>query len=118
MRRTIGFFFAVLMIPTTPFARTPGKSSAFPPGQPHGVEPGKAEIGDGKIRTFSCEAAGARSSAWVWHRHASSEEVADTGEGLIDPYWGAAQTTGRSQLKRNVIPASIGPTAVALYAMP
>ena len=97
MRRAIGFFLAVLIIPTTAFARTSGKSSSFPPGQPHGIEPGKAEIGDGKIRTFSCEAAGARSSAWEWHRHTSSDEVADAGVGPIDPYWGAAQTTGRSQ---------------------
>jgi rare lipoprotein A len=97
MRRAIGFFLAVLIIPTTAFARTPGKSSSFSTGQPHDVEPGKAETGDGKIRTFSCEAAGARSSAWEWHQHTSSEEVADAGEGPIDPYWGAAQTTGRSQ---------------------
>src|SRR5258708_13512172 len=78
MRRAIGIFLAFLIIPTTAFAKTPEKSSSYPPGQPHGVEPGKAGIRIGTTRSRSCETARSRQ---------------DPG----DPYWGPTHTTGRSE---------------------
>ncbi len=78
MRRAIGIFLAFLIIPTTAFAKTPEKSSSYPPGQPNGVEPGKAGIRIGTTRTRSCETARSRQ---------------DPG----DPYWGPTHTTGRSE---------------------
>ena len=78
MRRAIGIFLALLIIPTTAFAKTPEKSSSYPPGQPHGVEPGKAGIRIGTTRSRSCETARSRQ---------------DPG----DPYWGPTHTTGRSE---------------------
>src|SRR5260370_39281133 len=78
MRRAIGMFLAFLIIPTTAFAKTPEKSSSYPPGQPHGAEPGKADIRIGTTRTLSCE-------------------TARTREDPGDPYWGPTHTTGRSE---------------------
>jgi len=78
MRRAIGIFLAFLIIPTTAFAKTPEKSSSYPPGQPHDVEPGKAGIRIATTRTRSCETARSRQ---------------DPG----DPYWGPTHPTGRSE---------------------
>jgi rare lipoprotein A len=97
MRRAVGIFLAFLIIPTTAFAKTPEKNSSYPPGRPHGVEPGKAGIRIGTTRTVLCETARTRSSARVRQPNTSSDSVADTGEGSGDPYWGPTHTIGRSE---------------------
>jgi rare lipoprotein A (peptidoglycan hydrolase) len=97
MRRAVGIFLAFLIIPTTAFAKTTEKNSSYPPGRPHGVEPGTAEIRIGTTRTLLCETARTRSSARVRHPNTSSDSVADTGEGSGDPYWGPTHTIGRSE---------------------
>jgi rare lipoprotein A len=100
MRRTIGISLAILVISAGAMAKSPEKTAAHHPGQPHGAKALHAKNGS----ATSCKLAHGRAHARYAAHHSAprshrySAASADEGGDPADPYMASAQSIGARQI--------------------